>query len=158
MGDFLGKLSELTFWYLGDGSKKSLVVDMKNELFVMEKVNHPFIVRLYRHFIINEYLFIFMQMANGGTLSKFVNDYGPLSEKESKIPFAQILSGVAHMHKLNIAHRDLKLSNILLLKNDDNQYNVLLTDFGLSRVAYSNKDGLFSFALLSIGKLTFLHF
>lgn len=126
---------------LGDGRKKSLLNDMKNELSVMEKVNHPFIVHLYTHFLVNNLLFIFMQLANGGTLSRFVRDYGPFTESESRPPFCQILSGVSHMHKLHIAHRDIKLSNILLMKNQSNEYNILLADFGLSREAYNTKQG-----------------
>ena len=42
------------------------------------------------------------------------NKYSILTEKEWKILFKQILSGVAYMHKKLICHRDIKLSNILV--------------------------------------------
>lgn len=35
------------------------VIEMKNELFIMEKVKNPFAVKLYMHFLVNEvYLYI----------------------------------------------------------------------------------------------------
>lgn len=34
------------------------VIEMKNELFIMEKVKNPFAVKLYMHFLVNEVLFL----------------------------------------------------------------------------------------------------
>ena len=38
------------------------------------------------------------------------------------------------MHSLLIAHRDIKLENVLLQKHPNNKRTILITDFGLSRV------------------------
>src|SRR5699024_9971539 len=53
-----------------------------------------------------------------------------------------IVSGVAYMHSKKIAHRDLKLSNILLKTLPDANIVILIADFGLSRVVYRRKTGL----------------
>jgi serine/threonine protein kinase len=45
--------------------------------------------------------------------------------------FKQILSGVAHMHSLGVAHRDLKMDNVLLDENGDAK----IIDFGRSSFA-----------------------
>lgn len=37
-----------------------------------------------------------------------------LPEAEAKKIYSQLLSGVSYMHLKNVAHRDLKLENILL--------------------------------------------
>ncbi len=57
-------------------------------------------------------------------------------EQKNKIPetyakayISKILSALLHLHEKNIAHRDLKLANILL--NDN--YDIKLADFGLSK-------------------------
>ena len=43
--------------------------------------------------------------------------------------FRQILSGIGHLHSIKIIHRDIKLENILL---DKNQTKAVIADFGLS--------------------------
>ena len=43
--------------------------------------------------------------------------------------FRQILSGIGHLHHKKIIHRDIKLENILL---DKNQTKAVIADFGLS--------------------------
>lgn len=125
---------------LNDNAKLS---DVKNELFVLEKVKHPHLVSLWEHFIINEHLYIFMDYADFGNLYRYMYLRGsPMAEDEAKKPFSQIVSGVAYMHAKNIAHRDLKLSNILLKTLPDASIVILIADFGLSRVVYRRKTGL----------------
>jgi len=125
---------------LSDNAKLS---DVKNELFVLEKVKHSHLVKLWEHFIINKKLYIFMDYADFGNLYHYMyNRQGPMSEDEAKKPFSQIVSGVAFMHAKNMAHRDLKLSNILLKTLPDGNIVILIADFGLSRVVYRRKTGL----------------
>lgn len=38
------------------------VTEMKNELFIMEMVSNPFAVKLYLHYLVNQTLYIFMQV------------------------------------------------------------------------------------------------
>lgn len=52
------------------------------------------------------------------------------SEHRTKILIAEIVIAVEQLHILNIAHRDLKLENILLDTND----NIVLTDFGHAKL------------------------
>lgn len=116
--------------------------DVKNELFVLEKIKHPHVIRLHDHFIINDFLFIFMDFANYGNMFNFLQLYGALSETVAKKPFSQIVSGVGFMHAHKIAHRDIKLSNILLNADGEQNLQILITDFGLSRVVYRSKTGM----------------
>lgn len=44
--------------------------------------------------------------------------------------FAQLLEGIAHLHRYGVAHRDLKTDNILVDFNDDIHPVVVLSDFG----------------------------
>ncbi len=126
-----------------DLSDSTKLADVKNELFVFEKVKHPHIVRMYEHFVVNEYLYIFMDYADMGNLYRFMYLHqGAMAETEAKRPFSQIVSGVAYMHAQKIAHRDLKLSNILLKTLPDGSIVILIADFGLSRVVYRRRSGL----------------
>lgn len=114
----------------------------KNELFIMERVQHPHIIRLYKHFIIetqrSRLVYIFMQLAECESLSIYVRkSKNGLPEQECKRILAQITTAVNHMHGKGIAHRDLKMGNVLL----NSKYECLVTDFGLSRVAFRRSKG-----------------
>lgn len=115
---------------------------LKSELFILERVCHPNIIQLHRHFIVDatnvRILYIFMQFAQGDSMSAHVrkNKHGQ-PESICKRWFAQVLSAIKHMHMLGIAHRDLKMGNILLNETLD----CLVTDFGLSRVAFRRSRG-----------------
>ena len=79
-----------------------------------------------------------MQFAENGSLSQLLRQTKqPFDETKAKRLFAQMVSAVSHMHEIGIAHRDLKMGNILLDKN----FNVFFTDFGLSRVSYRERRG-----------------
>ena len=61
-----------------------------------------------------------------------------MSEKDSSYYIAQMLLGIRYLHlKLKVIYRDLKPENCLL-----NSFgNLVLTDFGLSKIAADNEDG-----------------
>ena len=46
--------------------------------------------------------------------------------------FRQIASAVAYLHGLNVVHRDLKLDNILVSTDSNNNHTVKLIDFGFA--------------------------
>ncbi|OTF73492.1 protein kinase-like protein [Euroglyphus maynei] len=123
-------------------SSKNQSLSVRNELYIMESVNHPHIIRLYRHFIIespkSRQVYIFMQLAKSKSLSVYVRSFKTgLPEQTTKKMFAQIVSAINHLHSKHIAHRDIKMGNVLL--DEDN--NCLVTDFGLSRIAFRASQG-----------------
>lgn len=133
---------------LGCDWKDSRVEDMKNELFIMEKVTHLYVVKLYSHFLTQSKengnrLYIFMELADKGDFSKICKKEGPFSEKEAQGYFAQIACGINHMHSLGIAHRDIKLQNVLCRQAKTASGNLLLlmADFGLSRILHHEDGG-----------------
>lgn len=118
---------------------RSKVEDLKNELFILTRLNNPYIVKLYAHFVVDRNLYIFIKLANYGTLAKLVDKRGVLSERDSQLFFGQMLVAIEYLHSLDIAHRDIKLENILLLKHPNNKITILITDFGLSRLVTKQK-------------------
>ena len=75
-----------------------------------------------------KHAYIIMELCEEGTLLDYVNNYeGNIPELEALQIFNQILLGVNAMHSQNppIAHRDLKIENILKKKR-----NFKLCDFG----------------------------
>lgn len=59
-------------------------------------------------------------------------DIGHYSENEARIIFRQIVAGVGYLHSKGIAHRDLKLENLLMAKRGDIM-GVKIADFGLAK-------------------------
>jgi len=73
--------------------------------------------------------FIFMERASGGELfDQLTTHNGPVPEQIARGFMAQLCDAIAYCHALGVAHRDIKLENVLL--NDAGV--VKLIDFGLS--------------------------
>jgi serine/threonine protein kinase len=59
-------------------------------------------------------------MLRGGTLSQVLKRRGqPLSEADACVVAARILLGVGNIHAAGLAHRDVKCSNLGLLRDAD---------------------------------------
>lgn len=71
-----------------------------------------------------------MEYAPNGDLSSFLKHNGQIQEKEAKIMFLQMLSGIEYLHQCGCVHRDIKPSNILLGQNNE----LKLIDFGLGNL------------------------
>ncbi|TPX46735.1 hypothetical protein SeLEV6574_g03067 [Synchytrium endobioticum] len=72
-------------------------------------------------------------------LFECIEQYSYFTEEQSRYVFRQIASAVAHLHQLNIVHRDIKDENLLI---DDN-FNVKLIDFGSAAFIPAKSEPLF---------------
>ena len=91
-------------------SDDSRMADTRNELMILEQMRHPYVIKVLCHFVIQENeaknnMYIFMELANGGNLYKYLKKKGVPSEEEAKKYLAQIVCGIGHMHAYGIAHR-----------------------------------------------------
>lgn len=62
-------------------------------------------------------------------LFEFVKVAGSMSVNASNCILKQLTSAIKYMHELRIAHRDIKLENVLV---DEIDYKVKICDFNLS--------------------------
>ena len=115
---------------LNSNSKKNCVY---KEIQIMKKLNHKNIVKLIEVITTEKQILIVQELIEGISLREYYNNEirnqkGISIHKESifrKI-FSQIFSAMDYLHKHNMAHRDIKLENILLKKN----YEIKIIDFG----------------------------
>jgi len=105
------------------------VTHTKAEKSILQKIQHPFIVKLHYAFQTSEKLYMILDYINGGELFYHLKKEGRFAELRVKFYAAQITCAIGHLHSLGIVYRDLKPENILL----DATGNITITDFGLSK-------------------------
>ena len=106
---------------------------------IREKVSpHPNIVYSvdfgYRGFIPYEII----EYVPGVNLHELINKKDDLIKKNSLLLLRHISTAIAHIHAKGYIHLDIKAENIVIDSNSgENDFRVKLTDFDLSRKAYS---------------------
>jgi len=118
-------------------NKKDLGKDyeknLKMEVDILKKVNHPNIIALKELFDTPDKLYLVMELVTGGELFDKIVEKGSYTESEASTLVRKIVSAVDYLHGIDIVHRDLKPEN-LLLKRADDDLEVALADFGLSKI------------------------
>ncbi|TAQ86033.1 hypothetical protein B7494_g5641 [Chlorociboria aeruginascens] len=117
---------------------KRLVEQTKTERHILESVNrHPFVVKLFYAFQDQEKLYLILEYAQGGELFTHLAQERMFSEEVASFYMAEMVLALEHLHRnLGVIYRDLKPENCLL----DSEGHLLLTDFGLSKVAVDEND------------------
>ena len=113
--------------------RRQLVEQTKTERAILESVNsHPFVVKLYYAFQDHSKLYLLLEYAQGGELFERMRTEHMLPESTAAFYMAEMVLALEHLHRdLGVVYRDLKPENCLL----DAEGHLLLTDFGLSKVA-----------------------
>lgn len=113
--------------------RKQLVDQTKTERVILESINrHPFVVKLFYAFQDHEKLYLILEYAQGGELFTRMLTERMFPEETAAFYMAEMVLALEHLHHtVGVVYRDLKPENILL----DSEGHLLLTDFGLSKVA-----------------------
>lgn len=119
-------------------SHERLVQQTKNERSILESVNrHPFVVKLFYAFQDEEKLYLILEYAQGGELFTHLSRVRMFSEPVAAFYLAEMVLALDYLHNnLGVIYRDLKPENCLL----DSEGHLLLTDFGLSKVAIDDNE------------------
>ncbi|KAJ6217788.1 hypothetical protein RDWZM_008945 [Blomia tropicalis] len=104
--------------------------DLKRELSISKSLHHPNCIQIKDLFRTKTRVYLVMDFMPNGTIGNLVRKEGPLCEWNTKAWFCPIAKAVSYLHANMIAHRDLKLDNILL----DTNYNPIVADFGFARI------------------------
>ena len=117
-----------------------------NEIQILKEINHENVIRLFEVKETSSYYYLVMELCNGGGLSDCLeyhikNKRKPFSEEVVQYLMRQIVSGIKYLHGHHILHRDIKLDNILVnfeTEEDKKNKNMLkskikIIDFGFAR-------------------------
>lgn len=123
---------------LSNASRKRSV---SREINLLKRLDHPNIVKLYESIDTAKNLNLVMEHVEGKSLYDYVKEKNYsgryLDELEVRNIIKQLAEGIAFMHSKQIAHRDLKLDNIILVENkaphvSKCHFNIKIIDFGFS--------------------------
>lgn len=113
-------------------------MDYLKEVNLLQQVKHPNIINFNISFIERNELYIVLEYADGGDLSKLIRYF---QKKKRLIPeqtilkyYSQVCSAVEYIHSRRILHRDIKPANIFMTSDGC----VKLGDFGLGRFFSQN--------------------
>ena len=116
------------------------------EIDILIKLDHPNIIKLYEVYENEDFIYIVMELCNGGELFdriiKRTEMGNPFTEKEAATIYKQLMSAVSYCHSNKIVHRDLKPENLLLLNNDDDTH-IKIIDFGTSLIFKKKNTSMF---------------
>ena len=124
---------------LNSNSKKSCVY---KEIQILKKLRHKNIVKLIEVISTEKQILIVQELIEGISLREYYNNEirnqkGISIHKENvfRTIFKQIFEAMDYVHKQGMAHRDIKLENILIKKN----YEIKIIDFGFGMYNPENK-------------------
>ena len=117
-----------------------------NEIKILQEIDHKNIIKLYDVKETNALYYLVMEYCNGGGLSDCLEYHikqtrRPFSEEVVQYLMRQIVDGIKYLHGKHILHRDIKLDNILVKfdsEEDRQKKNMLkakvkIIDFGFAR-------------------------
>jgi serine/threonine protein kinase len=109
-------------------AKERLVARFQREMELSRLVAHPNLCRTFEVGQFHGIHYIAMEFIPGKTLTKVVNEQGPLPLSRAARLMAEVASGLEHAHRQGLIHRDLKPSNIMVTPHD----HAKLLDLGLA--------------------------
>lgn len=86
----------------------TVATQIKDEMRVLESVDHPNVVSYYGIEVHRDRVYIFMEFCSGGSLANLL-EHGRIEDEQVIMVYAlQLLEGLAYLHEVKIAHRDIK--------------------------------------------------
>lgn len=129
-----------------------MLVRFKKEIQLAKRISHPNVCRIHDLGIdegsSGNMAFLTMELLSGETLAHQLSENRLTLDQAGSIA-AQIGAGLDAAHRARVIHRDLKSSNVILIK-EDSQYRAVITDFGIAHVATSETS---SVALTTAGEI-----
>ncbi len=101
----------------------------EEEAKTLAMISHPNVTHIYDFGLSDENYFIVLELIDGIDFNKLLKEHETIPWEAALILFYQIASGLNHVHKHSIIHRDIKLQNLLLQSNGIAK----ITDFSLAK-------------------------
>eukprot|EP00494_Astrolonche_serrata_P025164 UN25425 len=114
--------------------------NLERETKILYKADHPHCVRMYDAYNSKHYLYLIMEVCEGGELFDAITEEDCFNEKKAAEVIKQIALALQYLHQHDIVHRDLKPENVLYA--DKKKTILKLMDFGLAKALDANDSTL----------------
>ncbi|XP_050532647.1 serine/threonine-protein kinase PLK4 [Daktulosphaira vitifoliae] len=119
-------IKEIDIWMM---KKQNMIERVRQEVKIHSQLKHPSILELYTFFEDCQHVYLVLELCHNGELLQYLKLNGnKLSEIEARYILRQVVEGLLYLHKHNIVHRDMTLTNLLLTKD----MRIKIADFGLA--------------------------
>lgn len=129
-----------------DSLNDVLISRFQREARMMASLDHVNLGRVFDFGIFQNQPYMVMEYVDGIPLSKQISE-GVLQPEEAIDIFGQVLEALAHAHKKNVLHRDVKPSNIMIMQLNPSAQSetsrvrrAILLDFGIAKKFDSEED------------------
>ena len=105
---------------------------VQREIMALKKINHPNIIKMHDLIETQKQICIITDYIGGISLNQYVKTQCAnriIKESTCRKFFKQIVEGFDYLHQKGIAHRDIKLDNILI---EENTKMIKIIDFGFA--------------------------
>ncbi|XP_013163326.1 PREDICTED: serine/threonine-protein kinase ULK3-like isoform X1 [Papilio xuthus] len=109
------------------------VDNLITEIRLLKTLTHPHIVHMKQFTWDDRNIYIIMEYCCGGDLSKYIQRYGRVPEKQVLYFLQQLASALKFLREKGVVHMDLKPHNLLLHKGSDGKYILKVADFGFAQ-------------------------
>lgn len=104
----------------------------ENEIQILKSLSHPNIVKMIEHKEVSHTVQVVLEYAGSQNLADFLQSKQPSLDDIKRI-FYEVCVGVEYLHGQEICHRDIKLENIVVADQcEQNFRGVKLIDFGFA--------------------------
>ncbi|MBJ7390038.1 MAG: protein kinase [Chthoniobacterales bacterium] len=121
-------------------SPELLATGSAREKFLLEAqataaLEHPNIASIYYFGEQDDSCFYAMEFVDGCTLEDLVRTQGPLNAEDALSVASQTAAALGAAHESGMIHRDIKPTNVMILRKSDGTLSVRVIDFGLAAAA-----------------------
>ena len=134
----LGKQVALKFLHQSVSESKAAVARFEREAKAVSRLHHMHCISILDYGVYRKQPYIVMEFVQGRQLTEL--DMAALTPSRAVAMMRQILLGLQHAHARGVIHRDLKLSNVMLVEMTGTEDLVKILDFGLARVSGVNEE------------------
>jgi serine/threonine-protein kinase len=120
---------------IGTWSVGELRIRLEREGRALASIHHPGVVEVLDGGVTEGSPFIVMEMLNGRTLEGLIAARGTLSAENTIGVGLQLCSALEAVHRAGVVHRDVKPTNIIVIRDDQGIEHVKLVDFGIARMS-----------------------